>query len=108
MPCERGQPQGIAPTVNDDIDGLSTNKSGLSFCDTQTNLYNLFMKLLETVALKIDLPKDELVAGQVGTVVEELASDAYLVEFSDDEGRTYAMLPLNEAQLLALKYAKVA
>ena len=66
------------------------------------------MKLLETVALKIDLPTDKLVAGQVGTVVEELAPDTYLVEFSDDEGRTYAMLPLKERQLLILKYAKVA
>lgn len=35
--------------------------------------------VLETVALKIDLPEDELVVGQVGTVVEELEPDVYLV-----------------------------
>ena len=66
------------------------------------------MKLLDTVALRADLPESDLVAGQVGTIVEDLAPDVYLVEFSDDEGKTYAMLPLRAEQLLTLKYAKVA
>jgi hypothetical protein len=42
--------------------------------------------------------------GQVGTVVEELAPNVFEVEFSDNEGRTYAMLALNADQLLVLHY----
>ena len=40
----------------------------------------------------------------VGTVVEELAPDAFEVEFSDDAGRTYATLGLRANQLLVLHY----
>ena len=43
--------------------------------------------------------------GQVGAVVEELAPDVYEVEFTDLEGRAYAMLPLKAEQLMALRYA---
>ena len=65
------------------------------------------MKLLDTVAL-LELPEKQLHRGQVGTIVEELAKDVYEVEFSDDEGRTYALLPLREAQLITLHYEPVA
>ena len=61
--------------------------------------------LLHTVALLTDLPEHGLSRGQVGTVVEELAPDVYEVEFSDNDGRTYAMLPLRAEQLMALHYA---
>ncbi len=61
--------------------------------------------LLQTVALLIDMPEHGLARGQVGTVVEELAPDVYEVEFSDNEGRTYAMLPLRAEQLMVLHYA---
>ncbi len=40
----------------------------------------------------------------VGTVVEELAADVFEVEFSDNEGHTYAMLPLPASQLIVLHY----
>ena len=66
------------------------------------------MKLLDVVALKTDIPEHGLVAGQVGTLVENLAEDNYLVEFSDTTGQTYALLPVEESDLLSLKYAKVA
>ncbi len=66
------------------------------------------MKLLDTVALLEDLPERYLHRGQVGTVVEALAEDVYEVEFSDDEGRTYALLPLRESQLITLRYELVA
>ena len=66
------------------------------------------MKLLDTVALLEDLPEKHLYRGQVGTVVEELAKDVYEVEFSDGEGRTHALLPLREAQLITLHYELVA
>ena len=43
--------------------------------------------------------------GQVGTIVEELAPDVYEVEFSDNDGQTYAMLPLKSEQLIRLYFA---
>lgn len=60
------------------------------------------IKLLDTVALLEDLPERKLKRGEVGTVVEVLAPDAYEVEFSDDEGKTYATLALRGEQLIVL------
>jgi hypothetical protein len=60
--------------------------------------------LLDVVALLDDLPQHGLARGQVGTVVEELAPAVYEVEFSDDAGRTYAMLAIPAQQLLLLHY----
>jgi hypothetical protein len=57
------------------------------------------------VALMEDLPRRGLIRGQVGTVVEILAPDVFEVEFSDDEGRAYALLALRADQLLALRFA---
>jgi hypothetical protein len=62
------------------------------------------LQLLDVVALTTDLPERGLVRGQVGTVVEILWPDTYEIEFSDDDGRTYAQLPLREDQLLVLRY----
>lgn len=62
------------------------------------------INILDVVALLEDLPERGLRRGQVGTVVEELASDAFEVEFSDEEGRTYAMLALHADQLIVLHY----
>lgn len=65
------------------------------------------IQLLDVVALTDDLPQRNLWRGQVGTVVEQLAPDTYEVEFSDDNGRTYACLPLNSSQLIVLHYQPV-
>jgi hypothetical protein len=47
--------------------------------------------LLDVVALLSDMPAHDLLHDHVGTVVE-LLDGAYEVEFSDDEGTTYAEL----------------
>lgn len=60
------------------------------------------LEMLSTVALLEDLAAPPLRRGQVGTVVERLAPGVYEVEFSDDEGRTYASLALRADQLLQL------
>jgi hypothetical protein len=60
--------------------------------------------LLDVVALTVDLPEKGLVRGQVGTVVEILSPAAYEVEFSDDEGQTYAQAALEGDQLMLLHY----
>ena len=59
---------------------------------------------LDVVALVADLPGQGLSRGQVGTVVETLAPGVFEVEFSDDQGRTYAQLALRDSQLLVLHY----
>jgi hypothetical protein len=60
------------------------------------------IELLDVVALNEDLPSHRLLRGQVGTVVESLGPDVFEVEFSDDRGQTYAMLPLKSQQLILL------
>jgi hypothetical protein len=62
------------------------------------------IQLLDVVALIADLPGKGLLRGQVGTVVETLAPGVFEVDFSDDQGRTYAQLALKEHQLLVLHY----
>lgn len=63
------------------------------------------IKLLDVVALTVDLPEYNLQRGQVGTVVEILASgDAYEIEFSDREGRTYESVGLRQDQIMVLRY----
>ncbi len=65
------------------------------------------VELLDVVALLTDMPRHHLVRGQVGTVVERLADGVFEVEFSDDEGRAYAMLPLRADQLMRLHHEPV-
>ena len=60
--------------------------------------------LLNVVALLADRPKDNLTRGQVGTVVESLRHDTVLVEFSDENGRPYAIVPCAPVDLLVLHY----
>lgn len=61
------------------------------------------LHLLDLVALLSDVPVRGLLRGQVGTVVE-LLDGAYEVEFSDDEGKTYAELALPADHLLVLHH----
>jgi Domain of unknown function (DUF4926) len=62
------------------------------------------IKILDVVALTEDLPNRKLRRGQVGTVVELLDPGVFEVEFTDNDGRTYASLALKENQLLVLYY----
>jgi len=61
-------------------------------------------ELLSVVALLEDVAGKSLKRGQVGTIVERLAPGVYEVEFSDDQGRTYASLSLRADQLLQLRH----
>ncbi|MGH7812895.1 MAG: DUF4926 domain-containing protein [Candidatus Binataceae bacterium] len=62
------------------------------------------INLLDVVALARDLPSRGLRRGQVGTVVERLGPRTFEVEFSDDRGRTYALLAVPGASLMVLHY----
>lgn len=66
------------------------------------------VRLHDVVALLGDVPERNLRRGQVGTVVEELGRGAFEVEFSDDEGRTYATLALLPDQFIVLHYHAAA
>jgi Domain of unknown function (DUF4926) len=60
--------------------------------------------VLDVVALLADRPADNLARGQVGTVVEALDESVALVEFSDDQGRAYAVVPCALSDLIVLHY----
>ena len=63
------------------------------------------IKMLDVVALTVDLPEYDLWRGQVGTVVEILANgEAFEVEFSDRSGRTYESLGLLPEQVMVLHF----
>ena len=66
------------------------------------------IKLLDVVALTVDLPEYNLFRGQVGTVVEILAGGtAFEVEFSDRDGRTYESIGLRPDQIMLLHYEPI-
>lgn len=62
------------------------------------------LELFAVVAVLRDLPQQRLVRGQVGTIVEQLGPDTHLVEFCDDEGRTYALVTLRSEELIRLHH----
>jgi len=63
------------------------------------------IKLLDVVALTVDLAEYNLSRGQVGTVVEILADGAaFEVEFSDRSGRTYESVGIRAEQMMVLHF----
>ena len=60
------------------------------------------LEMLSVVALLEELPEKGLQRGQVGTIVEKLAPGVFVVEFSDDQGRTYASAAVRGDRLLRL------
>ena len=67
-------------------------------------MINNTIKLLDIVALIVDLPEHNLRSVESGTVVELLAGGiAFEVEFSDDNGQTYESIGLRPDQLIVVK-----
>jgi hypothetical protein len=64
--------------------------------------------VLDVVALLVDNPEAQLVRGQVGTVVEMFDESTALVEFADDRGAAYAVVPCAGKDLLVLHYVPEA
>jgi hypothetical protein len=73
-----------------------------------TNEKSSRLSALDVVALLADAPAAGLARGQVGTVIETVSKDNVLVEFSDDDGRAYAIVSCPIAELLVLHYAPEA
>jgi hypothetical protein len=63
------------------------------------------LELLAVVAVLKDIPGKGLVRGQVGTIVEILSPSVAEVEFSDDQGRAYAMASINADEMIRLHHA---
>ena len=72
------------------------------FVQTHEAGMNSDIKLLDTVVLLEDIPDQNLERGLTGTVVEILSDDVVEVEFTDASGRTFRLLPVRKAQLLAV------
>jgi len=60
------------------------------------------LELLCAVALLEDMPDQNLIRGQMGSVVELYSPTECEVEFCDQQGRTFALLPLTSDQLIRL------
>ena len=60
------------------------------------------VQVLDVVALTEDMPRHKLLRGQVGTVVEILATGAFEVEFGAQPGRNRVVLALRGHQVSVL------
>jgi hypothetical protein len=85
--------------------GEATPRFGELLCTIKWKVRRcLTSNLLSVVALMRDFPERGLVRGQVGTVVETLAPGVFEVDFSDDDGRSYASLALKSSDVLRLHH----
>lgn len=62
------------------------------------------IKLYDVVALLSDQPELRLYRGQVGTIVEEYEPGVFEIEFSDTNGRAYALETLTANNLMVLHH----
>lgn len=62
------------------------------------------MKLFDVVATTTAIPTARLACGQVGTIVEQLDSDHFLVEFADLGGVAYAIEAIPASALIELHH----
>jgi len=58
------------------------------------------IQLLDVVVLKEPLLNERLQQGSIGTVVEVFDAENFLVEFADQSGVAYAIVPLKAEQLI--------
>jgi hypothetical protein len=65
-------------------------------------------EILDVVVLTEALPNLSLRKGELGTIVEILDKDVFLVEFADTKGVTYAMTALSSSILMKVFYEPVA
>jgi Domain of unknown function (DUF4926) len=64
--------------------------------------------LLDVVALLEDSPKEGLLRRQVGTIVEVVEPGVFEIDFSDNDGRSYAIAAFRADQLLLLHHHQMA
>ena len=54
---------------------------------------------LELVVLKRDIPKEKLIAGDIGTIVHKYDESHFEIEFVTASGHTIAVLPLSDNEV---------
>ena len=64
-------------------------------------------EILDVVVLVEPLSALNLRKGELGTIVEILEKDVFLVEFADSKGITYAMPVLNASSLMKVFYEPI-
>jgi Domain of unknown function (DUF4926) len=64
-----------------------------------------YFELLDAIVLDKDLPALGLRRGTIGTIVEVINADTFLVEFAATNGESYAMEFLKASQLLKVHQA---
>jgi Domain of unknown function (DUF4926) len=60
------------------------------------------IKNFDVVALLKAIPEKKLLRGQIGTIVEKYTETDFEVEFSDNKGRTLALLTLKTEDIMLL------
>ncbi len=65
------------------------------------------LELLDVVVLTKALPALNLRRGELGTIIEILSDDVFLVEFADTKGITYSMPTLHANDLMKIYYEPV-
>lgn len=63
-------------------------------------------ELFDLVELLINLPEDNLKAGETGTIVECYDSGKYEVEFTNSDGETIALCTLSSEEFIVVWKAK--
>ena len=64
-------------------------------------------EILDVIVLTEAIPVLNLRKGELGTIVEILEKDIFLVEFADSKGTTYSMPALNANILMKVFYEPV-
>lgn len=62
------------------------------------------LKLLDVVATLKEFPEEKVASGQVGTIVEYLAPNVFLIEFANTIGETITIIPVKADDLLKLHH----
>ena len=65
-------------------------------------------KELETVALLKNIPEHNMYRGDVGVIVSILSDDTVEVEFSNKDGKTVALIPVQTTHLIKLRMQPAA
>ena len=60
--------------------------------------------LFDVVVLTEAIPSYNLRKGVLGTLVEILGEEVFLIEFADTKGLTYAIVPIKSASLMKVYY----
>jgi Domain of unknown function (DUF4926) len=62
------------------------------------------LELFDVVVLTEAISSHNLRKGELGTIVEILDEEVFLVEFADTKGVTYAIVPLKSSSLMKVYY----